>query len=89
MSHYVDVHGRVVEGLVVERVGTVAARDAIGSPGLDLAEQVAVLDQHVALAVRDDVGAPDALRARALPVVRDLLARGLLLPPATAAGDPA
>lgn len=30
---------------------------------------------------RDDVGAPDELSARALPVVRDLLARGLLLPP--------
>ena len=33
-------------------------------------------------ATRDDVGTPEALTARALPVVRDLLARGLLLPPA-------
>ena len=32
-------------------------------------------------ATRDDVGTPDALVARALPVVRDLVARGLLLPP--------
>ncbi|MHA3703311.1 DUF7782 domain-containing protein [Jatrophihabitans sp. YIM 134969] len=32
-------------------------------------------------ATRDDVGAPDAFVARALPVVRDLVARGLLEPP--------
>ena len=39
-----------------------------------------VLD--LAAATRDDVGDPGAFHARALPVLRDLVARGLLLPPA-------
>ena len=37
-------------------------------------------------ATRTDVGDPDTFAARALPVVRDLVARGLLLPPGPGVG---